>query len=226
VELFWEDEAISYSVPCLIPIPLGQEPYLATIRFHFLYREIDQTLSLIIPVSNVALPTESIDLPPASQDLLSEEFLQREREILYAVLDQPSSQPPTLGWALPVSNPVISAFGTVRDYGELGYDYHYGIDFRGEEGDLVRASASGTVVLAQELYSRGNTLVLAHGGGLFSLYYHLSSFLIQVGDPVSQGQIIGRVGQTGAVTGPHLHWEARIGRIPVNPLQFLLKNPH
>ncbi len=91
VELFWEDEAISYSVPCLIPISLGQEPYLGTIRFHVLYREIDQTLTLAIPISNVALPTESIDLPPASQDLLSEEFLQREREILYAVLDQPSS---------------------------------------------------------------------------------------------------------------------------------------
>jgi len=224
VELFWGEEAISYSVPCLIPIPLGQEPYLATIRFHVLYREIDKTLTLAIPVSYVALPTESIDLPPASQDLLSEEFLQREREILYAVLDRPSSQPPILVWDLPVFNPVTSAFGTERDYGELGFDYHYGVDFSGEEGDFVLAAASGIVVIAEELYSRGNTLVLAHGGGLFSLYYHLSAFLVGVGDSVSQGQHIGRIGQTGAVTGPHLHWEARIGRIPVNPLQFLVEN--
>jgi len=223
-ELFWDDETVSSSVPCLIPIPLGQEPDLGIIQFHVWYREIDQTLTLEIPISYTALPTESIDLPPASQDLLSEQFLQREREILYAVLDQPSSQPPILAWTLPVLNPVLSAFGTERDYGELGFDYHYGVDFSGEEGDPVQATASGIVVLAEELYSRGNTLVLAHGGGLFSLYYHLSAFLVQVGDPVSQGQSIGRVGQTGAVTGPHLHWEARIGRIPVNPLQFLATN--
>jgi hypothetical protein len=224
VELFWGEEVIAYSVPCLIPIPLGQEPYVATIRFHVQYREIDKTLTLAIPISYAALPTETIDLSPAAQDLLSGQFLQREREILYAVLDQPSSQPPILAWNLPVLNPVISAFGTERDYGELGFDYHYGVDFSGEEGDPVRATASGIVVLAEELYSRGNTLVLAHGGGLFSLYYHLSVFLVQVGDPVSQGQSVGRVGQTGAVTGPHLHWEARIGRIPVNPLQFLAEN--
>lgn len=224
VELFWGDEAISYSIPCLIPISLGQEPDLGTIRFRVRYREIDQTLTLAIPVSTVALPTESIDLPPASQDLLSEEFLQKEREILYRVLDQSSSQAPSSGWSLPISNPVTSAFGTERDYGELGFDYHYGVDFAGEEGDSVRAAASGVVVLAEELYSRGNTLVLSHGGGLFSLYYHLSAFLVQVGDTVSQDLSIGRVGQTGAVTGPHLHWEARIGRIPVNPLQFLLEN--
>jgi hypothetical protein len=221
VELFWEEEAISYSVPCLIPIPLGQEPYLATVRFHVLYREIDKTFTVTIPVSSTAVPTESIDLPPASQDLMAAELLQKEREILYQVLDQLNSQPPILAWDLPVFTAITSAFGTERDYGELGFDYHYGVDFSGQEGDFVRATAPGIVLLAQELYSRGNTVVLAHGGGLFSLYYHLSSFLVGVGDSVSQSQSIGRIGQTGAVTGPHLHWEARIGRIPVNPLQFL-----
>ncbi|MEK7682668.1 MAG: M23 family metallopeptidase, partial [Chloroflexota bacterium] len=96
--------------------------------------------------------------------------------------------------------------------------YHTGLDLHGSSTTPVLAPAIGRVAFADNLTVRGNATYLDHGGGVYSGFLHQSQILVQVGDPVVQGQIIGYVGDTGRVTGPHLHWEVWVGGVPVDPL--------
>ncbi len=98
---------------------------------------------------------------------------------------------------------------------------HSGIDLSAPTGTPVEAAARGRVVVAQDTYFSGNLVVLDHGGGIYTLYAHLSKMDVARGDEVAAGAVIGRVGATGRVTGPHLHWGARIGRARVDPLSLL-----
>ncbi len=98
---------------------------------------------------------------------------------------------------------------------------HFGEDYGAEKGTPVRASGSGRVMMASERLMTGNTVVLEHLPGVYTLYYHLDSIEVREGEKTDQGDIIGRVGETGFATGNHLHWELRVGAVPVNPLHFL-----
>ena len=112
-----------------------------------------------------------------------------------------------------------SFFGTRRSYnGSEFIYYHTGLDLYGGSTTPVLAPAIGRVAFADNLTVRGNVTYLDHGGGVYSGFLHQSQILVQVGDPVEQGQIIGYVGGTGRVTGPHLHWEVWVGGVPVDPL--------
>ena len=98
---------------------------------------------------------------------------------------------------------------------------HSGEDFPAPAGEPVHASQRGRVVLAEPLFFSGNTVVLDHGLGLYTFYGHLESIAVQVGDLVEAGALLGRVGATGRVTGPHLHWAAHLNEARVNPLQIV-----
>jgi murein DD-endopeptidase MepM/ murein hydrolase activator NlpD len=98
---------------------------------------------------------------------------------------------------------------------------HRGIDFRGATGTPVRAPARGVVVLAAPLYFSGSTVVLDHGLGVFSMLAHLSRIDVKPGTIVVGGDVVGAIGATGRVTGPHLHWTLRIGAAAVDPLSIL-----
>lgn len=98
---------------------------------------------------------------------------------------------------------------------------HLGVDFRGKRGAPVHAANRGVVALVDTFFLAGNVVYIDHGGGLVTGYFHLSETLVSTGDTVSRGQIIGSVGATGRVTGPHLHWSARYGALPVNPLDLI-----
>jgi murein DD-endopeptidase MepM/ murein hydrolase activator NlpD len=97
---------------------------------------------------------------------------------------------------------------------------HGGVDFPAPAGTPVYAAQRGRVVLAEPLYFSGNTVVLDHGLGLYTFYAHFESIAVQQGDLVDTGALIGKVGATGRVTGPHLHWGLTVNRARVNPLQL------
>ena len=97
---------------------------------------------------------------------------------------------------------------------------HVGIDIDGETGDPVSAPNAGKVVYAGTLIFTGNTIVIEHGGGLKSYLFHMDSLAVQQGEMVTKGQKIGTVGSTGYSTGPHLHYEVKIGNQSVNPMQL------
>src|SRR6202158_1012304 len=98
---------------------------------------------------------------------------------------------------------------------------HGGVDFPAPAGTPVYAAQRGRVVLAGPLYFSGNTVVLDHGLGLYTLYAHFESISVQPGDLVDTGALLGKVGATGRVTGPHLHWGATVNRARTNPLQLI-----
>jgi murein DD-endopeptidase MepM/ murein hydrolase activator NlpD len=117
-----------------------------------------------------------------------------------------------------------SEFGDVREYvladGTKLTSVHRGIDFGLPPGEPVFACGSGEVVMAEPRIMSGNTAVIEHLPGLYSLYYHLDRLDVATGEIVSQGQMIGTVGSTGLVTGAHLHWEVRTGGVAVDPEAF------
>jgi murein DD-endopeptidase MepM/ murein hydrolase activator NlpD len=115
-----------------------------------------------------------------------------------------------------------SRFGNRRSYNGSDYDfYHTGLDFCGAVGDDVYSTAAGEVVFTGPLTVRGNTTIIDHGWGVFTVYMHQSEIFVNKGDRVEKGQLIGYVGGTGRVEGPHLHWEVWAGGIPVDPINWL-----
>ena len=119
-----------------------------------------------------------------------------------------------------------SRYGTRRTYKGIGTDltiqgFHTGLDFAGGEGLQIFAPAAGRVVFAAPLTVRGNATIIDHGLGVYSGFWHQSELLVNVGDMVGQGQVIGLVGSTGRMTGAHLHWEVWVNGIQVDPLDWL-----
>ena len=112
---------------------------------------------------------------------------------------------------------VTSGFGNGRVFNGQISSRHMGLDLDGEPGDTVMAVSRGVVALVDEFLLAGNIVYLNHGGGLLSGYFHLSEQLVIPGDTVEAGTPIGRVGATGRVTGPHLHWVVRYGSTSVDP---------
>lgn len=102
---------------------------------------------------------------------------------------------------------------------------HAGIDFPAAAGTPVFASQSGKVVLAENLFYSGNTVVIDHGYGIYTMYAHLSEIGVHAGNPVKAGAEIGKVGATGRVTGPHLHWGLTIDHARVNAMQIAQRQP-
>jgi murein DD-endopeptidase MepM/ murein hydrolase activator NlpD len=118
--------------------------------------------------------------------------------------------------------PRSSPFGSRRTYEpNPAVSAHEGEDFSAPAGTPVTAPAAGVVVLAEPLFVRGNAVVLDHGSGVFTGYWHLQELAVQRGDHVEPGQLLGRVGNTGLSTGAHLHWELRVNGVPVDPLQWV-----
>jgi len=120
---------------------------------------------------------------------------------------------------------ISSFFGDRRTYlysnGERAYAIHNGIDFAAPKGTPVYASASGRVIFTGEWVIAGKTIIIEHLPGVFGLYYHLDSIAVDTGEYVKKGRAVGTIGSTGLATGDHLHWEIRVGGVPVDPNIFV-----
>ena len=165
---------------------------------------------------------ERIDVS-SSSSLLDPAVVAAERERLDAIRQTFTGE---RGWGdvfqYPCRGPISSYFGSHRAYSNGPYtSYHSGVDFRAPGGTPVYAPAAGTVVMADSLQVRGNVIIIDHGWGVLTGYWHLSSLEAEVGQQVAQGDIVGKVGSTGLSTGAHLHWETWVGGISVDGLQWM-----
>ncbi|HEY6803845.1 MAG TPA: M23 family metallopeptidase [Pyrinomonadaceae bacterium] len=123
----------------------------------------------------------------------------------------------------PVDGKLEGGFGGRRNpFGGPGWEFHTGQDIEAPMGATVVAGAKGQVSYAGWMNGYGQLVIVDHGGGLSTRYGHLSHIDVQVGQQVSRGELLGKVGSTGRSTGPHLHYEVRINDEAVNPLQYLL----
>lgn len=156
--------------------------------------------------------------PPAS----AQERIARETAELNALW---AASSPAKLWAgpflRPVEDPANSAFGTRSILNGQPRSPHSGADFNSAIGTPIKAPNAGRVVLAGDRYFTGNTVMVDHGLTLFSLFAHLSEMAVHEGDTVKAGEVIGKVGATGRVTGPHLHWSVRVNGARVDPLSLL-----
>lgn len=125
------------------------------------------------------------------------------------------------GFVRPVPGRANSSFGTRSVFNGEERSPHAGTDFLSGTGTPIHAPAAGRVVAARDLFFSGNTVIIDHGLGVFSMLAHMSRMDVREGDPVERGAIVGRVGATGRVTGPHLHWALRVGGARVDPLSAL-----
>ena len=121
----------------------------------------------------------------------------------------------------PVRGELSTAFGFRRIINGQRRSPHTGVDLQAEEGTPVLACNSGIVALVEPLFFSGKSVILDHGWGFYSMYFHLSEVLVKKGDRVGKGAILGRVGSTGRSTGPHLHWGIRMNGARVDPLSLL-----
>lgn len=146
----------------------------------------------------------------------------RAREVGEHAHDRPAMW--TQSFLRPRKSAITSQFGSGRLFNGTLTTRHLGVDFRGAPGEQVRATNRGVVALVDRFVLAGNVVYIDHGGGVVTSYFHLSKTLVAPGDTVKRGQVIGLVGNTGRVTGPHLHWAARYGANTVNPLDLLSIN--
>jgi len=157
--------------------------------------------------------------PDPQQVQRSEEERKRLREIFATVSPEPL-------WKGKFRRPLESVstggnFGKRRVLNGKAGSPHAGMDFPAITGTPVHASQAGKVVLADNLFFSGNTVVVDHGLGIYTFYCHFSATNVKVGDEVQAGTILGKVGATGRVTGPHLHWALSIEGTRVNPLEIV-----
>ena len=124
----------------------------------------------------------------------------------------------------PVPGGITSPFGRKNFVNGQPRSPHSGIDLRGAVGTPVKNPSAGKVVLTEELYFAGNTVMIDHGFGMISYFCHLSAIKVKAGDMVKQGEVIGLVGSTGRVTGPHLHWTVKILEQRIDPMSILALN--
>jgi len=146
-----------------------------------------------------------------------------ERDAVRDVVQRSHSTPRVWvdGFVLPRDSRVTSPFGQRREFNGEYRSTHMGLDLAGQVGAAVAAANRGVVALVGDFYYSGNLVYLDHGQGLLTAYLHLSETYVSVGDTVARGEVIGRVGASGRVTGPHLHWIARYGSVIVNPQSLL-----
>lgn len=206
----------------MLPLPplaaAGSKPMTLTVG--------GQAMLFRVPVQAGSFEVD--DIPATvSQPILSETSrVASELERLTALFASlsPVRWTPSSRFQLPLagSYPRTSPFGSRRTYGGgAPVSAHTGEDYAAPPGTPVLAPAAGQVLLAEELFVRGNAIVLDHGGGVYTGYWHLRDLSVQLGASVVPGQMLGTVGSTGLSTGAHLHWEMRLYGVPVDPLQWV-----
>ena len=143
----------------------------------------------------------------------------RRQRALY--LQHSDAPPPAAGFIQPLQGRISSLFGHRRFFNGQARNPHSGLDIAAPTGSEIRAPAAAEVTLVDDLYYNGKTIFLDHGQGLITMYCHLSESLVTEGERVEQGEVIGLVGATGRVTGPHLHWSVSLNGYRVDPQSMM-----
>ena len=167
--------------------------------------------------------TEKLSLP--AKENIDEKKAAAEHEKIIKVISTVSVDKLWSGkFDKPVPGEVKTSFGITRVVNGQPGGGHRGVDLAGAAGEPVKSAACGRVLYCEETIASGNSIVLDHGQGVVSVYFHLSSFNVKEGDKVEKGQVIGAVGSTGFSTGPHLHWGIYVFGVCVDPFVFVKKD--
>lgn len=205
----------------LIPIPYKSEKY---INITLVIGENNQTIE--IPVSKKEYKKEFLSVDPlkvkppkSAQERIDREY--KEAVKIYNTINEDIYW--TKPFITPMNSAITSEYGNARTYNNELKSFHGGVDYRAAIGAPVLATNDGTVALAKDRYYAGGSIVIDHGGGVYSTYFHLQDINVSVGAPVKRGDVIATSGASGRVTGPHLHFGIMLLGSAINPLDFIEK---
>ena len=204
----------------LLGIALAAAPGTQSIRV----RQGEAERSVAVTIAPKRYAEQHLKVAPKTVDLSPADLAryERERDHQQRVMARFSAPPAAnLQMRPPVPGKRSDSFGKRRFFNGQPRNPHSGMDIAAATGTPVIAPLPGTVIDVGEYFFNGNTVWLDHGGGLLSMMCHLSRIDVQPGDPLAVGQELGRVGATGRVTGPHLHWSVVLNRASVDPALFL-----
>lgn len=176
-----------------------------------------------LTVEETEFVKESISIPSAKSQLLTSKYLALEARTIHGAMKESSSTQLWEGiFMYPATGRISSPFGARRVYNEGTASWrHRGVDIANKEGTAILAPNSGRVILSEPMNVHGETVIMDHGQGVFSIFNHFKERLVKAGDLVTKGQALGLMGQTGLATGVHLHWGLYVGGVPVAPLEWI-----
>lgn len=212
----------------LVGLSALMEPGTYTMKIAVQADGLETAFTALLQVSAGRYGYQYIDPPASLSKLMDPDLMQGELDYL---AQWRTIRTPERAWDLPLAFPLpvqvaVSAnYGDRRSYGGMVAGYHSGVDYRAWGGMRVLAPADGVVLLAERLEARGNAVLIDHGGGLITGYWHLSRIDVQVGQHVRRGEAFALVGNTGLSTGAHLHWELWVNGVSVDSSQWLSADP-
>jgi murein DD-endopeptidase MepM/ murein hydrolase activator NlpD len=209
----------------IVGIPLDAEPGQATIEFS---HPKTKDMGIVFDIRPKQYATQQLKVAPSQVNLSPEDEARvaGEREKVRAALDGFSpAAPATLRLAQPVPGRRSSSFGLRRMFNGESRNPHSGMDIAAPTGTPIHAPLAGRVVDVGTYFFNGNNVVVDHGQGLLTMYCHLSKIRVEVGQQLKRGEVLGDVGATGRVTGPHLHWGVSLNGAMVDPALFLPPPP-
>lgn len=170
--------------------------------------------------SRITIQNQEYVSPPVSfQERIKKEYYQGQEAIKTYSIEKPKS----MRMLKPVEGIISSEFGVRRFINDEPRNRHIGLDIAAEEGTPLFSPLEGKVILIGNFFYKGNVVYVDHGNGLVSSFSHLSTIDVKEGQMVSSRELLGRVGSTGRVTGPHVHWEVSFLGVPINPAIFLVE---
>ena len=216
--------ALAGRVWALTAVPLDAAPGVTTLYVE-LTDEIGQRVGAEAPIAveGSTSAVETLSLEPGTLALVTPAARQLEAHTLAAARAEGAPSPLwSRAFVTPIDGRGTSGFGAARRYAPGGpVSYHQGEDIAAPTGTPVVATNEGIVRIADAFPIKGGWIAVDHGAGVFSHYFHLASVDVAVGDRVARGDAIGTVGSTGLSTGPHLHWEMRVGEAPTDPVAWV-----
>ena len=204
----------------VVGIDLVLEPGTYPLAISVNGRELTRTVTVRkkkYPVQRLTLPEDMVTLSPENEARVS-----REARVLSAIWPFESDRIWSGSFIDPLPGKEIGTiFGVRRVINKVPKSSHSGVDIGADEGEPVMAPNDGVVVLVDDQFFSGNSVILDHGQGIYTMFFHLSTVEVRRGQAVQKGDVIARVGSTGRSTGPHLHWGVRMQGAKVDPLQLI-----